>query len=153
MPTTFTQKAARVFGLGRMPAERRAQMESEGQMLYLAEGIAETAILRGFKAPGARCAYRRMLLVGFFALSERRLVARAKCFHKIDIDTTFDDPKFRRLEFRATPHYLSLMFDPSSYLPDASGRVEIRLHLPDVRKAAELLEAKGACLAAEPAAK
>ncbi|HUW62368.1 MAG TPA: hypothetical protein VMZ06_15290 [Candidatus Bathyarchaeia archaeon] len=152
MSATFTQKIARVFHLGRLPARVREQMQSEGGILYLAEGIAETAIFRNFRAPGVYCSQRRMGFIGFFALSERRIVARAGCFHKIDVNTTFDDPTFKKLLFKAGPKYLSVTFDPSIQTPDASGQIEIRLHLPDISKAATILKENGAWITGKGAA-
>lgn len=149
MSTTVTQRIAGFLHLGKMPVDVEAHLQSEGRMLYLAEGIAETAILRNFKAPGTRCGYRRMGFVGFFALTERRILASARYFHGIRIDTAFNDPPFKQLEFHATPKYLSVTFDPSIHGPDMSGRIEIRLHLPDVATAARILADKGARLTAE----
>lgn len=147
MPATLTQKIAGVVHLGRLPARVREQMLLEGEMLYEAEGIAETVILKSFRAPGQYCLHRRMGFVGYFALSARRIVAKAGSYHKIDVNMAFDDPAFKSICFKAEPKYLSLTFDPSIQMPDASGEIEIRLHLPDIASAAEVLRDKGAQIA------
>lgn len=149
MSATFTQKVSHVFHLGRLPAEVRQQMESEGEMLYLAEGIAETAIFRNFRAPGYYSTCKRMGFIGYFALSGRRIVARARCYNKIDVNIAFDDPKFKSLLFKVTPRYLSLTFDPSIQMAKASGQMEIRFHLPDISAAAKILDDKGALMPVE----
>ena len=82
-------------------------------------------------------------MIGFFALSEQRIVTRAKCWHKIDINTTYDDPRFKTIVFNPTEKYLSLKYDPSGFIPKASGQVEIRVHLPNVSKAAKILTVRG----------
>ncbi len=141
---TFTQRLAAGLHLGRLPAAQRVQLESEGRLLYLAEGIWETAILRRYRAPGAFSWRQRFGNIGYFVLSEHRLVARAKGGHEIDVNMAYDDPPFQKLTFAIQPKYLSLTFDPSTQNPQASGQIEIRLHLPDVDMAAEILERAGA---------
>jgi hypothetical protein len=128
---TFTQKVAARLRLGRLPA---------------AEGIWETAIFRHYRAPQVYCRYRRMGFIGYFALSERRLIARAKGYHEIDVNVAYDEPRFQKLTFAVQPRYLSLAFDASLQSPEASGQIEIRLHLPDAATAAQILEQAGAHL-------
>lgn len=123
------------------------RLESDGGVLYLAEGVITTAILTNFKAHQAQSMYRRIVFVGFFALSKRRIVVRAKCYNSVDIDVPYDDPRFKLISFAATPRYLSLSFDASPLLPTASGRIELRLHIPDIPEAAAILEAEGASIA------
>jgi len=149
MMSSLFQRVVHFFRFGRLPDEVKTQLESEGGMLFLAEGVAMTSILTDFKAPGVRCSYRRMTIIGFLALSEQRIVIRAKCWHKIDVNTAFDDPRFKTIAFNSTEKYLSLRFDPSGFIPDASGQVEIRVHVPNVSRAAKILEGKGACMAPE----
>jgi hypothetical protein len=144
----FLQRVIRYFHLGEMPGEVRAQMESEGGLMYLAEGVWETAIFRDFSAPGIYCAYRRIGFVGYFALSERRMVVRARCYDQININVAYDDVRFKNMVFAAREECLSVTFDPADHMPDASGRIEIRVHLPDVPAAASILEQRGACIAA-----
>ena len=147
--STLFQRVAHFLRFGRLPDEVRDQLESEGGMLFLEEGVVTTSILIDFKAPGVRCSYRRMTIIGFLALSEKRIVIRAKCWHKISINTTFDDPRFKAIVFNPSEKYLSLSFDPSGFIPNASGQVEIRVHVPNVSKAVKILEEKGTCMAPE----
>jgi hypothetical protein len=145
--STLVQRLAGRLHLGRLPEAVRAQLESEGRILYLAEGIWETALFRDFKAPGFRSSHRRMSFIGYFALSEHRVVVRAKCFHEININTAYDDALFKAITFTVQPKYLSLGYDASAQSASASGQVEIRLHLPDVPAAATILEQAGARMA------
>ena len=138
------QKLAARLGLGQLPDTLRAQLESEGRILYLAEGIWETAIFRHFRAPSARSSYRRISFIGYFALSQRRLVAKAKCRHRVDVNVAYDDPRFHQMTFAVRPKYLSLAMDASTQSPQMSGQMEVRLHLPDVATAAKILEQAGA---------
>ena len=138
------QKLAAKFRLGQLPQARRAQLESEGCILYLAEGIWETAIFRHFRAPNAYSSHRRILFLGYFALSERRLVAKAKCYHEIDVNVAYDETRFQKMTFAVHPKYLSLAFDASVQNAQMSGQIELRLHLPDVATAAKILGQAGA---------
>lgn len=142
--SAILQKWAARLRLGQLPPARRAELESEGRILYLAEGIRETAIFMHFKASNARSRYRRVWFLGYFALSERRLVAKAKCGQEIDINVTYDETRFQKMTFAVTPKYLSLAWDASAQSPQMSGQMEVRLHLPDVATAAKILEQAGA---------
>jgi hypothetical protein len=141
---TFLQKLATGLHLGRLPARVRTQLESEGGILYLAEGIWETAILRHYRAPGAYCRHRRMGFIGYFALSERRLIAKARAYHEINVNVAYEEPRFKAMTFAVRPKYLAVAFDASAQSPEASGQIEIRLHLPEVDLAAQILARAGA---------
>jgi len=142
------QKVTAFFHIGKLPNELRAQMELEGRMVYLAEGIGVTAIFRDFKAQWIRCVYRRMTFIGFLALSERRIVVQGKCYNEVRVNATYDDATFKKMIFRVKQKYLSVTFDASDHLPNASGQIELRLHLPDVSMAARFLEQRGASVMA-----
>jgi len=141
---TVVQRLATGLGLGRLPDALRAQLESEGPIVYLAEGILETAIFRRYKAPGIRSRHRRIGFIGYFVLSERRMVVKAKRYNEVNINTAYDDALFKKLTFAVRPRYLSLVFDASEQGAQASGQIEVRLHLPDVVVAAKILEQAGA---------
>ena len=142
--STFVQRLAAGLRLGRLPGAVAAQLQSEGRILYLAEGVLETAIFRNYKAPGVRSNYRRISFIGYFALSGRRMVVKAKCYHEINIDAAYDDAAFKKMTFALRRRYLSLTFAASAQSPQASGQVEVRLHLPDLAAAAQILEQCGA---------
>jgi hypothetical protein len=141
---TLVQKLAARLRLGQLPEALRAELEAEGRLLYLAQGIRETAIFRHYRASGVYSGYRRMGFIGYFALSERRLVAKAKCYHEIDVSVAYDEALFQQMTFTVRPRYLALAFDASARNAAASGQIEVRLHLPDIRAAAQLLEQAGA---------
>ena len=141
---TFVQRLAAGLRLGRLPGAVAAQLESDGRILYLAEGILQTAIFRDYRAPGIRSNCRRISFIGYFALSQRRMVVKARCYHQINISVPYDDAAFKKLTFAVRGRYLSLVFDASAQSAQASGQVEIRLHLPDLAAAAKILEQSGA---------
>jgi len=142
--TTTVQKLAGILHLGRIPSLLRSQLEADGRILYLAEGVAETAIFKDFRAPGAYCSYRCIAFVGFLALSQKRLVVKAKFGHQISINMPYEDPRFHKLTFTATPKRLSVAFDASLQGPGISGHLEVRAHLPDVATVTAILQKVGA---------
>jgi hypothetical protein len=144
---TVTQRIACFFHLGRIPAALRVQLESESRILYLAEGIAETAVFRNFRGPGMWCYRRYTSFIGFFVLSERRIVAKAGGrFSQVNIDVNiaYDDSRFQTIAFVAGSKLLSLAFDASVQSPEMSGQIEVRLYLPDVGAATQILRKVGA---------
>jgi hypothetical protein len=141
---TLLQKLTSGLHLGQLPGTVRAQLESEGRILYLAQGIMETAIFRNYRAPGAYSWRHGIVFIGYFALSERRLVAKAKQYHQIHVNAAYDDPLFKTMTFTVRPRYLSLAFDASAESPRTSGQIEVRLHLPDIAAATKILEQAGA---------
>lgn len=131
MKTTVTQRIAQVLGLGRVPAALRWQLESEAPLLYVAEGIAETVTLKDFKAPGVRCGFRKMGFVGFVVVTEKRLVAKTRSYHHVDLDLTFADPRFGQITLAGEDGAFLMRFDASIRGAGYSGQVEVRLHLPN----------------------
>lgn len=142
----MTQKIAGALHIGRMPEKVKSILAAESDMVYLAESVLETAIYRNFRAPGTYISSGRMGFVGYFALTGHRIVVRAGLYNKIDVNLLFDEPAFKQVAFTVRPRYLAMKFDPSCRMPDMSGEIEIRLHIPDVTHAAQLLSEKGANL-------
>ena len=143
MTKTLVQRLAGFLNLGRLPAEIRTRLESEGGITYLAEGVAQTAMLTDFRAPGIRCAYRRISAVGCLAMSPRSLVLRGQAYHQVNVDLSFEDPGLSRMHFALKVRHLAVRFDAQGLIPEASGGVELRLGLPDAPEAARLLRQAG----------
>jgi prepilin-type processing-associated H-X9-DG protein len=141
---TLTQKLAAGLRLGRLPEGLRTQLESEGRILYRAEGVLETAIFRHYQAPGVRIGYRRIGFIGYCVFSEHRMVVKARQYHGVNVNVAFADGAFQEMTFAVTPRYLSLAFDASAQSAQASGQIEIRVHLPELAAAAKILEQAGA---------
>lgn len=137
------KKAAELLKLGRIPPSIRTQLDTEGGILWLEEGVPVTAILQSFKAPGICCGYRRMLFVGFLAINHRRLAAAANFFHKAEVNVAFDDPKFRAMTFSLTGNRLSMSFDAAGVIPEASGEVTLRFAMSDPQVAVQILSERG----------
>ncbi len=151
----FGCKLARFLHLGRMPVDVKTHLAAEGNILYVEECIFQTVIFNDFRAPGKYCSYGvKWGLPGYFALTECRVMAKARFFNKIDLNLynkvdfslRFDEPTFKEVVFLATPKCLSVTYDPSSQIPGASGRIEVRLHLSDIIMPARILLQKSAVL-------
>src|SRR2546430_14379501 len=64
----------RLFGVGSVPRQLSATLQSEGIVL-LDEGIAGSVTYLDFRAPGKRSNWRRQWFTGTIALTQVRLVA------------------------------------------------------------------------------
>lgn len=139
------QRAARLLHIGLLPDSLRDSLEADGGLLWLEEGIPVTAILQGFKAPGMFCGYRRMSFIGFAALTNRRIVISAHFLNKAAVDVAYSNPLFRAVSFNVSDdgRNLSASFDADGILPDASGRVTLRLGVADVPGATRILTEHG----------
>ncbi len=135
--TTWLKRLARFFQPGRLSDELKAQFEAEG-VLYQAERIYITVHYRNFKAPGKFFWRKRTSGMGSLVLTSRRILGFV--FSKPVINTPYDHPKFKAINFTTKKKYLSAAFDPSVFNPEQSGWIEIRFHLPDVMEAESILK-------------
>lgn len=114
----------RLFGVGRMPAQWRATIESEGLVL-VDEGIAGSVTYRDFRAPGRRSAWRKVAFSGAIALTKTRLLALHYANPAINIP--LDDERFKQLRISVEGEQTLLVaFDPSLFHNDWSGTMEYR---------------------------
>lgn len=130
MKATLTQRIAQLLRFGRVPTVIRQRLETEAPLLYIVEGVAETATLKNFRAPGVRCGWRKMGFVGFVVITEKRIVVKAGYYHHIDLDIAPADTRFQQISFVTEGDVILIRFDASLKGTDYSGEVEIRLHVP-----------------------
>ena len=146
------KKTSQLLGIGQLSESLRTQIDAEGVLPLLEEGIPVTAILQGFKAPGIRCGYRRMSFIGFVVLTNRRLIVSASFHHKVCVDVAYEDARFRTITFDVIRKRLSMSFEAAGLIPDASGDVTLNLGVADAATAARILREKGAIGFGEPGA-
>ena len=116
----------RLFGVGRMPAQWRTTLESEGIVL-VDEGIAGSVTYRDFRAPGKRSAWRKVAFSGSIALTKTRLLALQYANPAINIP--LDDERFGQLRISVEgEETLLVAFDASLFHNDWSGTMEYRFH-------------------------
>ena len=114
----------RLFGVGRMPAQWRVTLESEGLVL-VDEGVAGSVTYRDFRAPGKRSAWRKVAFSGSIALTKTRLLALQYANPAINIP--LDDERFKQLRISVEgEETLLVAFDPSLFHDDWSGTMEYR---------------------------
>ena len=127
----------RLFGVGKMPGQLRATLESEG-ILLLDEGIKGSVTYLDFRAPGKRFGWRRQWFSASIAITKVRLVALQ--YSSPAINVPFSDERIRRLRFSLEgDDTLLVAFDPSLFHNDWSGTMEYRFPTPHARALLETL--------------
>src|SRR6476646_9383586 len=86
----------RLFGVGKMPAQWRSTIESEGIVLF-DEGIGGSITYRDFRAPGKRFTWRKVAFSGSIALTKTRVLALQ--YANPAIDVPLDDPRLKQMQF------------------------------------------------------
>lgn len=114
----------RLFGVGKIPAQYRAALESEGVVLS-DEGIGGSVTYRNFRSPALRAKWKRQWYTASIILTRTRLLAFAYSNQIIDVPLT--DARFRRLQFSLeNENNLLVAFDASLFHDDWSGTIEYR---------------------------
>jgi hypothetical protein len=127
----------RLFGVGKMPAQWRATIESEGVVL-IDEGIAGSVTYRDFRAPGKRFAWRKVAFSGSIALTKTRLLALHYANPAINIP--LDDERFEKLRISVEgEETLLVAFDASLFHNDWSGTMEYRFRTSQAQALLETL--------------
>ncbi|SRR5258707_12715274 len=130
----------RLFGVGRMPAQWRATIESEGIVL-IDEGIAGSVTYRDFRAPGKRSAWRKVAFSGSIALTKTRLLAVQYANPAINIP--LDDERFGQLRISVEGEgTLLVAFDASLFHNDWSGTMEYRFRTAQAQTLFETLRSR-----------
>ena len=121
MSTSFLY---RIFGAGKIPAARRAELEAEG-IVVLEEGLRGSVSYKRYRAPTKRSGRGREGIVGALALTEKRLVAFA--WSKPILDAPFDHPALDKLSVKVkNEDKLVLSFEAEDFHDDRSGSVVYR---------------------------
>ena len=114
----------RLFGVGSVPRQLSATLQSEGVVL-LDEGIAASVTYLDFRAPGRRSNWRRQWFTGAIALTRVRLVALQ--YSNTAINVPVNDERMRSMRFSVEEQTtLVVAFDPALFHDDWSGTMEYR---------------------------
>ena len=128
MPKTLLY---RLFGVGRMPAQWRSTIESEGVVLF-DEGIGGSITYRDFRAPGKRFAWRKVAFSGSIALTKTRLVALQ--YANPAINVPLDEPRLKQMQFSVEGEdTLLVAFNANLFHNDWSGTIEYRFRTEHAR--------------------
>ena len=132
----------RLFGLGKMPEQFRANLNSEGMLLF-DEGIKASVTYLDFRAPGKRSAWRRQWFSACIALTQVRLVALQ--YSNQAINVPFTDDRIRRLRLSIEgDETLLIAFDPSLFHQDWSGTMEYRFRTSQAKAFLKMLHERTA---------
>jgi len=132
----------RLFGLGKMPEQFKATLNSEGILLF-DEGIKASVTYLDFRAPGKRFGWRRQWFSACIALTQVRLVALQ--YSKPAINVPFTDDRIRRLRLSIEgDETLLVAFDPNLFHNDWSGTMEYRFRTSEVKAFLEMFQERTA---------
>lgn len=114
----------RLFGVGKIPAQWRGTIESEGIVL-MDEGIGGTVTYRDFRSPGRRASWKKSAFSGAIALTRTRLLALQ--FSSPMINVPLDDDRLRQMQFSVEgADRILIAFNANLFHDDWSGTIEYR---------------------------
>jgi hypothetical protein len=130
----------RLFGLGRIPAQVKTQLESEWVVLQ-DEGIGGSVTYRNFHRPGEYASWSREYYVAALIVTRTRVLALA--FSKPIIDVSFADNRFQSLDFALEKaDLLRVAFDASLFHADWSGTIEYRFRTSQAQAFLDVLKSR-----------
>lgn len=130
----------RLFRVGKIPDQLRAQLETEGVLLQ-DEGIPVSVTYRNFRRPGMYAGWRRVWSSGSFTLTRSRVVGLAASSPLVNAPLA--DPRLRRLTLSMEqPDTLLMALDASLFHDDWSGALEYRFRTPQAQAFLDALTAR-----------
>jgi hypothetical protein len=121
----------RLFGVGKIPAQWRATIESEGIVL-IDEGIGGSVTYRDFRAPGRRSSWRKVAFSGSIALTKTRLLAMQYASPLVNVP--LDDDRLREMQFSVeSEDKILIAFNANLFHNDWSGTIEYRFRTPQAQ--------------------
>jgi hypothetical protein len=135
MPKTLLY---RLFGVGGMPPQWRAAINSEG-VVVSDEGIRGSVTYRDFHAPGKSFLWRKGAFSGAIALTKTRLLALH--YANPAINVPLSDQRFSKLQISVEGEAtLLIAFDASLFHNDWSGTIEYRFRTEQAKAIVEGLQ-------------
>lgn len=116
----------KLFGLGKLPADLRAQVEAEG-LIYLAEHVAVTRRFTGV-IPGLRASHSVASYVGLLAFTSQRALAMLSVVPKLagrSVDARWDATQAGAAIAEISPTGLQLDLDVTNVDPRFSGQLSL----------------------------
>jgi hypothetical protein len=121
----------RLFGVGKIPAQWRTTIESEGVVL-IDEGIGGTVTYRDFRSPGRRASWKKSAFSGAIALTRKRLLALQ--FSSPVINVPLDDERLQQMKFSVEGEdKILIAFNANLFHNDWSGTLEYRFRTPQAQ--------------------
>lgn len=132
--------AYRLFRVGRIPEQFKAQMEAEGIVIQ-DEGFSGSTTYKNFHRPGVYSGWRRVWHTTALTITRTRLVGMA--FSNPIINVPFTDERIRRLNVSLeNPGTLLIAFDASLFHDDWSGSIEYRFRTSQAQAFLDALKAR-----------
>ncbi len=116
----------RLFGIGKLPSEMRAQFDSEG-IIYLAEYVPVTRRFSG-KVPGHRASGSVASYVGSLVFTSQRAVATLSSLPKVagrTLDVRWTDPQQGTATAEISSSGVTLTVDIAAVDPRFSGQLSL----------------------------
>ncbi|CAM3251168.1 hypothetical protein BST27_10285 [Mycobacterium intermedium] len=116
----------KLFGIGKLPEDFRAQLEAEG-ILFLAEYVAVTRRFSG-AIPGLRAAHSVASYAGSLALTSERVVGTLSSLPKLAgrvIDVAWDAPQTGAATAEIGPNGLQIELDVGKVDPKFHGHLSL----------------------------
>jgi len=132
--------AYKLFRVGRIPGQLKAQLEREGVLLQ-EEGISGSTTYLNFHRPGAYSSWRREWYSASLTITQTRVVGLAAS-HPI-INVPFTDTRLQRLHIAVdNGEVLLIAFDAGLFHTDWSGTIEYRFRTPQAQAFWAMLAAR-----------
>ena len=123
--------AYRLFRVGRIPNQLKAQMDGEGILLQ-DEGIPGSVTYKNFHRPGSSSGWRRVWFTGSLTVTQTRIVGLS--YASPIINVLFTDPRIQRLNVSVEKRdRLLIAFDAALFHDDWSGAIEYRFRTPQAQ--------------------
>jgi hypothetical protein len=123
--------AYKLFRVGRIPTQFKAQLDREGVLLQ-EEGISGSTTYRNFHRPGAYSGWRRVWYSASLTITQTRVVGLAAS--SLIINVPFTDQRLQRLHISVENGDLLLIaFDAALFHNDWSGTIEYRFRTPQAQ--------------------
>ena len=120
------------------PEKEKVLLENEG-LLLLTERNRVTVVYKNFKSRRKRCTYKKEMLWGSLAISQKSLIGFG--FRKKIIHLPFSEEKAKQVKFSTINNkVLVLTFDPSLFMAETSGSMEIRYHFDEATQAYNIIQ-------------
>jgi hypothetical protein len=129
----------RWFGLGKIPADLKSQLEAEGIVLQ-DEGISGAIIYKNFRSPTRYSSWRWSGFVGSLIVTNSRVVGVV--YNRPASDILFTDPRLESINISVEGGQLRLAFDASLFRSDWSGQIEYRYNTPDAQAFADAITSR-----------
>ena len=132
--------AYRLFRVGRIPEQLKAQLDSEG-ILFQDEGIPGSVTYKNFHRPGSSSGWRRVWFTGSLTITQTRVVGLS--YASPIINVPFTDPRIQRLSVSVEKRdTLLVAFDAALFHDDWSGAIEYRFRTPQAPTFLETWQAR-----------